>query len=256
MADENKVGTRSPIIPMNLQFFAESNKGTDDDDNNIDDNANDGKDDKGGVEDQTAGASGDAGKSGKTFTQAQVTQMMAKEKKQGRAAALRELGIDPNDKKAVKMVQAILASQKGDDDDNASNEADAKIKEAEAKAARAECKAEAMVLGAKAEYVEDVIVLAMAKMDEDSDFKTIIGEIKTKYPTFFGVETNADDKDNKDSKGKDDKDNKGATGKKGTGASMKNLGKDDKGEDKKSLGSRLAAQRSGVQKKGTNFIKR
>lgn len=255
MADENKVGTRSSVLmPMNLQFFAESEK---DDDENLDDTAVDGKDGKdGGVEDQTAGASGDAGKSNKsdkTFTQAQVTQMMAKEKKQGRAAALRELGIDPNDKKAVKMVQALFASQKGDDDGGASSEVDAKLKEAEAKAARAECKAEAMVLGAKAEYVEDVIVLAMAKMDEDSDFKTIIGEIKTKYPTFFGVET-----DNKDDKGKDKdgKDDKGATGKKGTGASMKNLGKDDKGEDKKSLGSRLAAQRRGAVRKESNFIKR
>lgn len=248
MADENKVGTRSSI-PMNLQFFAESNE----DDKDLDDASTEGKDNKDGESDQTAGASGDAKKSDKTFTQAQVTQMMAKEKKQGRAAALRELGIDPNDKKAVKMVQAILASQKGDDDNgDASNEANAKLAELEAKAMKAECKAEAMVLGAKAEYVEDVIVLAMAKMDEDSDFKTIIGEIKTKYPTFFGV----DKPDDKEDKGKDGKDNKGATGKKGTGASMKNLGKDDKGEDKKSLGSRLAAQRSGAQKKGTNFMKR
>jgi len=252
MADENKVGTRGSI-PMNLQFFAES--GDDKDDKNLDDTgAKDDKGNQGGEDDQTAGASGDAGKSDKTFTQAQVTQMMAREKKQGRAAALRELGIDPNDKKAVKMVQALFASQKGDDDGNAGNEANAKVAELEAKAMRAECKAEAMVLGAKAEYVEDVIVLAMAKMDEDSDFKTIIGEIKTKYPTFFGIETNADDKDGK---GKDNKDDKGATGKKGTGASMKNLGnKDDKGEDKKSLGSRLAAQRRGAVRKESNFIKR
>lgn len=251
MADENKVGTRSSI-PMNLQFFAES--GDDDKDDNTDGAGTNGEDNQGGDDDQTAGASGDAKKS-KTFTQAQVTQMMAKEKKQGRAAALRELGIDPNDKKAVKMVQALFASQK-DGDDGASDENATKVAEAEAKAARAECKAEAMVLGAKAEYVEDVIVLAMAKMDEDSDFKTIIGEIKTKYPMFFGIDTNVDDKDDKDGKGKDGKDNKGATGKKGTGASMKNLGKDDKGEDNKSLGSRLAAQRSGAQRKGTNFIKR
>lgn len=254
MADENKVGTRGSI-PMNLQLFAGSTDDEKDDDTDgIGTDGKDGKDNQGGDNDQTAGASGDAKKSDKTFTQAQVSQMMAKEKKQGRAAALRELGIDPNDKKAVKMVQALFASQK-DDDNGASDETATKVAEAEAKAARAECKAEAMVLGAKAEYVEDVIVLAMAKMDEDSDFKTIIGEIKTKYPMFFGIETNADDKDDK---GKDDKDTKGATGKKGTGASMKNFGKDDKGKDKeeKSLGSRLAAQRSGAQRKGTNFIKR
>lgn len=235
----------------------EKNKNVDVEDNNQDDietGVETGVD-TGKENDQSAGASGDAEKSGKTFTQAQVTSMMAKEKRQGRAAALRELGINPNDKKAVKMVQAILASQK-DDDDGLAAEVDTKVAEAEAKAMRAECKAEAMVLGVKAEYVDDVIVLAMAKMDEDSDFKTVIGEIKTKYPTFFGIEVDTDDKNDK-SKGKDkDDETKGATGKKGTGASMKNFGKDDKGEGTKSLGSRLAAQRNGAQKKGTNFIKR
>lgn len=236
----------------------EKNKNVDVEDNNQDDidTGTDTGAETGKENDQQAGASGDkANKSEKTFTQAQVTQMMAKEKKQGRAAALRELGIDPNDAKAVKMVQALFASQKEDKDGGTSDETAAKVAEAEAKAARAECKAEAMVLGAKAEYVEDVIVLAMAKMDEDSDFKTIIGEIKTKYPTFFGIDTSADDKGDKD---KDGKDGKGATGKKGTGASMRNLGKDkdDKGEDKKSMGSRLAAQRRGVQHKETNFMKR
>lgn len=252
MTDENKVGTRSSI-PMNLQFFATDIDDKNDDIDNIDDAGVDGKDNQDGESDQHAGASGDTTKS-KTFTQAQVTQMMAKEKRQGRAAALRELGIDPNDKKAVKMVQAILASQKGDDD--TTPEVDAKLAEAEAKALKAECKAEAMMLGAKAEYVEDVIVLAMAKMDEDSDFQTIIGEIKTKYPTFFGIEVDTNKDGDKDGKGKDDKQKKEATGKKGTGASMKSVGKDDKGEETKSLGSRLAAQRSGAQRKGTNFIKR
>lgn len=249
MADENKVGTRSSI-PMNLQFFAESNE----DNKDLDDTVTDGEDKQDGESDQHAGASGDTTKS-KTFTQAQVTQMMAKEKRQGRAAALRELGIDPNDKKAVKMVQAILASQKGDDD--TTPEADAKLAEAEAKALKAECKAEAMILGAKAEYVEDVIVLAMAKMDEDSDFQTIIGEIKTKYPTFFGAGVDTGEDESKDGQGKeDDKQKKEATGKKGTGASIKTVGKDNKGEETKSLGSRLAAQRSSAQRKGTNFIKR
>lgn len=230
----------------------EKNKNVDvegDNQDNIDTGTDTGED-TGKENDQSAGASGEkANKSEKTFTQAQVTSMMAKEKKQGRAAALRELGIDPNDEKAVKMVQALFASQK-DDSGEVSGGIDAKVAEAEAKAARAECKAEAMVLGAKAEYVDDVIVLAMAKMDEDSDFKTIIGEIKTKYPTFFGVDTNTDKKDDKD------KDDKEATGKKGTGASMKNLGKDDKGGDKKSMGSRLAAQRRSAQRKESNFMKR
>lgn len=239
----------------------------DDDREDIDTGVDTGTDDSGKDNDQHAGATGTNKKSERTFTQAQVTNMMAREKKQGRNAALKELGIDPKDNKLVQMVQAFINSQKSEEDKAAERQAEeaSKLAEAEAKAMRAECKAEAMVLGAKAEYVDDVIVLALAKMDEDSDFKTIIGEIKTKYPTFFGIDTNVDEKDGEGKDGKDGKDNKDekdkqnkkATGKKGTGASMRNLSKDNnKDDNKKSLGSRLAAQRKGADRKGTNFIKR
>ena len=199
-------------------------------------------DDKSGEADDK----GSKGKSGdKTFTQDQVNRMMTREKNQGRNAVYKELGIDPKDTKAIAMVKALIDSQKTDEQKAAEKESENQIKmnEAEQRAQVAEAKAEAMMMGVKTQYVDDVVTLALAKMTEDSDLKTIIGEFKTKYPVWFG-ESEDDDKDEKD-KGK------GKTGQKGTGSSVK-TSKEDKGKgEEKGLGARLAAQRRGTGKKSS-----
>ena len=189
----------------------------------------------------------DKGKGGKTFTQDQVTRMMAREKNQGRNAVYKELGIDPKDTKTVNMCKAFIESQKTDEQKAVEKESEnqAKVTEAEQRAQVAEAKAEAMMLGVKSQYVDDVVTLALAKMTEDSDLKTVIGEFKTKYPVWFGE---SGDEDDKDSKGKD---GKGKTGQKGTGSSVK-TSKEDKGKgEEKGLGARLAAQRRGTGKKSS-----
>lgn len=204
-----------------------------------------GSDDKG-----TGSKSGNKDSKGKTFTQEQVTKMMTREKNQGRNAAYKELGIDPRDTKMVKMFKAFIDSQKTDDQKKAEEESEnqTKISEAEQRAAVAEAKAEAMMLGVKSQYVEDVVTLALAKMTDDSDLKTIIGEFKTKYPVWFGESEKDDDK--KDDKGKN------KTGQKGTGSSVKNSDKEKKGEeDKKGIGARLAAQRKTGNKKSSYWGK-
>ena len=187
-----------------------------------------------GTEDQTdedTGADDGKGKDEtneeKTFTQAQVTRMMSKEKKQGKNSVYKELGIDPKDTKMIAMFKAFVNSQKSDEDVAAENKAenDAKLAEAERKALTAELKAEAMMMGVKTQYVEDIVTLAMSKMtDEDADAKVIMGEFKKKYPVWFGEGSGEDDSE--------------STGKKGTGSSVSN-----KDKNNKSLGARLAAQR-------------
>ena len=185
---------------------------------------------------------------GKTFTQDQVNKMMTREKNQGRNAAYKELGIDPNDSKMVKMFKAFIESQKTDDQKAAEKESEdqAKITEAEQRALVAEAKAEAMMLGVKTQYVDDVVTLALAKMTEDSDLKTIIGEFKTKYPVWFG-ESEEEDKGNDKGKGK--------TGQKGTGSSVKTSKEEKKGDENKGLGARLAAQRKTNNKKSSYWGK-
>ena len=197
-------------------------------------------DDKTGKDDK--GSKGDAGK---TFTQDQVNRMMTREKNQGRNAVYKELGIDPKDTKSVKMFKAFIESQKTDEQKAAEKESEnqTKMNEAEQRAQVAEAKAEAMMLGVKPQYVDDVVTLALAKMSEDSDLKTVIGEFKTKYPIWFGESSEEDDK-NKD-KGK------GKAGQRGTGSSVK-TSKEDKGnKEEKGLGARLAAQRKTGGKKSS-----
>lgn len=186
-------------------------------------------DDKSGKEDKGS-------KSGKTFTQDQVNRMMTREKNQGRNAVYKELGIDPKDSKTINMFKAFIESQKTDEQKASEKEAEnqSKVTEAEKRAQVAEAKAEAMMLGVKSQYVDDIVTLALAKMTEDSDLKTIIGEFKTKYPVWFG-ESEDDDKGGKDKE-------KGKTGQRGTGSSVK-TSKEDKGKEEKGLGARLAAQR-------------
>lgn len=168
----------------------------------------------------------------KSFSQSQVNKMMAKEKRQGKNAAFKELGIDPKDEKTVKMLKAFVKSQnEGKGDVNDKN--DYRESEAEKRATIAEAKLTAINLGVKPKYAEDVVTLAMSKMskDEDSDMESIISEFKIKYPNWFGLE--AEDEDGK--KGGEKK-------KQGTGSSVKP--DSDKGGKQKGLGERLAAQRN------------
>ena len=198
----------------------------------------------GGSDDKGSGgkSTGSKESKGKTFTQDQVTKMMTREKNQGRNAAYKELGIDPKDTKMVKMFKAFVESQKDDDQKAAEQESEnqTKLNEAEQRAIVAEAKAEAMMLGVKSQYVDDIVTLALAKMTEDSDLKTIIGEFKTKYPVWFGESEEDDKKD----------EGKAKTGQKGTGSSVKNSDKEKKG-----LGARLAAQRKSGNKKSSYWGK-
>ena len=167
-------------------------------------------------------------KSSKTFSQEQVTRMMTREKNQGRNAALKELGIDPKDTKMIATVKALIEAQKSDEQKKIEEQqkANSELDEANRRVAIAEAKAEAMQLGVKPQFVDDAITLAMAKVTDDTDLKTVLGEFKQKYPVWF--EADDDDKD--------------STGKKGTGSSVK----DQKGGKKKetqTLGARLAAKR-------------
>lgn len=174
----------------------------------------------------------------KTFNQDQVNRMMTREKNQGRAAALKELGIDPKDTKAMAMVKAFIESQKTDEQKDAEQKA-ANARTEQENARRilvAEAKAEAMVAGVQPKFVDDIVTLVVAKMGDDTDLKTLIGEFKTKYPTWFET-SDEDDKGGKGGSGGK------KTGQRGTGSSVKGDSGNKGGKDDKGLGARLAAQR-------------
>lgn len=188
------------------------------------------EEDKSGNKGGNNEGSKETGKDDKTFTQEQVTRIMTREKNQGRNAVYKELGIDPKNAGQLKQVKAYLDSLKTDEEKakQAEDENNNALTEANQRAQVAEAKAEAMMLGIKKQYVDDAVTLALSKMTEDSDLKTIIGELKTKYPIWFGES--------------DENDDKGKVGQKGTGSSVKSTEKGGK-KDEKGLGARLAAQR-------------
>lgn len=178
------------------------------------------------------------GKSEKTFTQDQVSRMMTREKNQGRNAAYKELGIDPKDTKVIAQFKAFVESQKTEEQKAAERESADKAKqvENERRVAIAEAKAEAMMMGVKTQYVEDAVTLVLSRFSEDTDVKTLLGELKAKYPAWFGESGDTKDK----------------AGQKGTGSSVKQAEKGDKkGEAEKGLGARLAAQRRSGTKKSS-----
>lgn len=207
--------------------------------------ADDGAKDNGGAQgsqddsssnDNDNGYSADDGNNGgKIFTQDEVSRMMTREKKQGRNSVYNELGIDPNDTDSIELVKSIVSAKKRNasnaDDVNATSQAnDEKVAELERRAEVAEAKAEAMMLGVKPQFADDVVTLAYAHLAEQGDgaeFKTVIGELKSKYPSWFGA----------------DEDDNNAAGKLGTGSSINPDSGSNGSKKNDGIGKRLAAQR-------------
>lgn len=194
-----------------------------------DDSAGDDGGSDSGLDEPAPAPDGDSGgqDSGRMFSQQDVSRMMAREKQQGRNAAFNELGIDPNDTATMDLIRTILTVQKQNEEPPVAPSAE--LVEAERRADIAEAKAEAMMLGASPQYVDDIVTLATAKLDVagETDFKAVLESIKTKYPVWFGV------------KGDDDK-----PGHKGTGSSLPSYSGNNKGgSGELSLGQRLAASK-------------
>ena len=213
-------------MPLNLQFFAENT----DSDSDVEDSESDADESD---EDTKDGKDSSNKKTEKTFTQSQVTRMMAREKKQGRSSVYNELGLDEKTAKAdFEEFKKWKQSQLSEDEKKRAAEAEnaQKIKEAEDRALRAEVKAVALQLGIKRELVDDVVLLSMTKITDTADIEPVLAEIKEKYKVFSNVDSDDENEDEKQ--------------KKGTGSPVKSSkGKKGQKEEIGSLGKRLAANK-------------
>lgn len=129
---------------------------------------------------------------GKTFTQEEVNTMMAAEKRQGKNSVLKELGLNPEDKDALKNLKTLLDSQKTDTQrltDNLKAETEAKSA-AEARALIAERKLMVLTSGCLPDFVEEVTALATAKTSDAVPFETALKQVKEKCAAFFGEQGN------------------------------------------------------------------
>lgn len=129
---------------------------------------------------------------GKTFTQEEVNTMMAAEKRQGKNSVLKELGLNPEDKDALKNLKTLLDGQKTDTQrltDNLKAETEAKSA-AEARALIAERKLMVLTSGCLPDFVEEVTALAAAKTSDAVPFETALKQVKEKCAAFFGEQGN------------------------------------------------------------------
>ena len=181
--------------------------------------------------------SGNSGSNEKTFTQAQVNKMMTAEKNQGRAAALRALGIDPKDKGMMESVKNFISSQKSEEDKNS---------ELEAQLAEQTALVAVMKAGVKPQYADDAVALAMSKANRNgSSIDEAMSEYKQKYPEWFGLD-GSDDNDDDGGSGNDDEKGKNGAGNKkfvGTGTTPPAGGKKQTENKQEGIGKRLAASR-------------
>ena len=125
----------------------------------------------------------------KTFTQSEVNAMMAKEKDQGRKAILKELGVEDvkNAKDALDKYKEYLESQKSDlqkaQDAAAETEKNRKLLESEL--VKTNQKLSVLMAGCPSEKVDDVVVLAQARMNDKTTFEQAIELVKQGYPDMF-----------------------------------------------------------------------
>lgn len=170
----------SKLMGIGLQFFAEGGGDPSGGDPN-------GGDPSGGDPECGDPDEGNGG-SDKTFTQDEVNKLAAKEKRKGRNSLMRELGLDPEDKDAVKNLKAILEAQKTDkqkQEGELKKAQDAASKET-TRANAAERKLAVLMAGCQKDYVDEVTTLAAAKTDEDTTFEEALEEVKKKFPAMFG----------------------------------------------------------------------
>ena len=170
----------------------------------------------------------DGGAGEKTYTQAQVNVMLANEKRQGKQAILRALGIkDVNEGKSKMQQQQQTNQQQLDEENQAaqllSNARQAQIN-AEARAQAAERKLSVLKAGVRPEFVDDVVYIATGKATDAEDFEEVVTAMKETHSFYFMQDNNSNQNN-------------------GTGGNTNFKKQQQQQEQAGALGKRLAEQR-------------
>ena len=204
---------------MNLQLFGENgeNSGSEGAGNTAQQNSNQNN------------QNSDGGAGEKTYTQAQVNVMLANEKRQGKQAILRALGIkDVNEGKSKMQQQQQTNQQQLDEENQAaqllSNARQAQIN-AEARAQAAERKLSVLKAGVRPEFVDDVVYIATGKATDAEDFEEVVTAMKETHSFYFVQDNNSNQNNN------------------GTGGNANFKKQQQQQEQAGALGKRLAEQR-------------
>lgn len=131
---------------------------------------------------------------GKNYTQAQINAMMANEKRTARQALLKELGFEVGDDQSytttVANIKKTLDAGKTQQqlDQEAKNKAEGEAKDATARAELAEMKVSALTAGVNPKRLDDMIILAQAKIVKGQTADQAFADLKKDYPDAFGAE--------------------------------------------------------------------
>ena len=124
----------------------------------------------------------------KTFTQKDVNNLVARESKSAQEKLLKDLGIEDfeNAKDGLKKFQEWQESQKTEAEKQAEalEKASSQLSEKEALISRLEAEKQALIQGVNAESIDDVILLAQAKVNEETTIEKAIETVITQYPHF------------------------------------------------------------------------
>ena len=209
---------------MNLQLFGENGEGSGSEGagNTAQQNSNQQNSNQ-----NNQNSNGGAGE--KTYTQAQVNVMLANEKRQGKQAILRALGIkDVNEGKSKMQQQQQTNQQQLDEENQAaqllSNARQAQIN-AEARAQAAERKLSVLKAGVRPEFVDDVVYIATGKATDAEDFEEVVTAMKETHSFYFMQDNNSNQNNN------------------GTGGNTNFKKQQQQQEQAGALGKRLAEQR-------------
>ena len=209
---------------MNLQLFGANGEGSDGEGAG---NANQQNNNQQNSNQNNQNSDGGAGE--KTYTQAQVNVMLANEKRQGKQAILRALGIkDVNEGKSKMQQQQQTNQQQLDEENQAaqllSNARQAQIN-AEARAQAAERKLSVLKAGVRPEFVDDVVYIATGKATDAEDFEEVVTAMKETHSFYFMQDNNSSQNNN------------------GTGGNANFKKQQQQQEQAGALGKRLAEQR-------------
>ena len=182
----------------------------------------------------------DGGAGEKTYTQAQVNVMLANEKRQGKQAILRALGIkDVNEGKSKMQQQQQTNQQQLDEENQAaqllSNARQAQIN-AEARAQAAERKLSVLKAGVRPEFVDDVVYIATGKATDAEDFEEVVTAMKETHSFYFMQDNNSNQNNN------------------GTGGNANFKKQQQQQEQAGALGKRLAEQRMKAMENKVKFF--
>ncbi len=132
-----------------------------------------------------------------TFTQADLNRIGAQEKAAGKKSILKELGFkdEQSAKDAITAYNTWKASQQTEAEKTQEklNAATNAQSAAEARAALAENKLEIMKAGGNASSVDDIMAMISVRVNDTTDFKAALEDVKKAYPNFFGsTDSNSD----------------------------------------------------------------